>query len=82
MCSGPVMKASWISVVHEHRAHRDDAVGQALGGGDDVRHHAEILGGKRRAEAAEAGDDLVEDQQDAVLGADLAQPLADSPSAA
>ena len=28
---------------------------------------------ERRAEAAEAGDDLVEDQQDAVLVADLAQ---------
>ena len=37
--------------------------------------HAEIVGGERRAEAAEAGDDLVEDQQDAVLVADLAQPL-------
>ena len=36
---------------------------------------AEIVGGERRAEAAEAGDDLVEDQQDAVLVADLAQLL-------
>jgi hypothetical protein len=34
-----------------------------------------MLSGERRAEPAEAGDDLVEDQQDAVLGADLAQRL-------
>ena len=57
------------------RAHRDGAVGEALGGADDVGHHAEILGREAGAEAAEAGDDLVEDQQDAVLVADLAQPL-------
>jgi hypothetical protein len=30
---------------------------------------------RRACRAAEAGDDLVEDQQDAVLGADLAQAL-------
>ena len=59
----------------EHRAHRQRAVGEALGGGDEVGHHAEIVGGEGRAEAAEAGDDLVEDQQDAVLVADRAQAL-------
>jgi hypothetical protein len=32
-------------------------------------------GRERRAEAAETGDDLVEDQQDAVTVADLAQPF-------
>ena len=62
-------------LLHEHRAHRDDAVGDALGGGDDVGRDAEIVRGERRAETAEAGDDLVEDQQNAVLGADLAQLL-------
>ncbi len=36
---------------------------------------AVALGGEGVAEAAEAGDDLVEDQQDAVLVADLAQAL-------
>jgi len=34
-----------------------------------------MRGGERRAEAAEAGDDLVEDEQDAVLVADRAQAL-------
>ena len=60
---------------HQHRAHRHRAVGEPLGARDDVRRHAEFLRGERRAGAAEAGDHLVEDQQDAVLVADLAQAL-------
>ena len=40
-----------------------------------------FVGGERRAEPAEAGDDLVEDEQDAVLVADLAQRARGSPSA-
>jgi hypothetical protein len=36
---------------------------------------AEAVGGERRAEAAEAGDHLVEDQQDVVLVADRPQAL-------
>ena len=56
-------------------AHRHGAVGEALGHRDHVRRHAEVLRAERGAEATEAGDDLVEDQQDAVPGADLAQPL-------
>ena len=59
----------------EHRAHRDDAVGKTLGGDHDVRRHAEIVGRERRAQTAETGDHFVEDQQDAMLGADFAQPL-------
>ena len=51
------------------------ARGDALGEGQDVGRDAEALGGEGMAEAAEAGDDLVEDQQDAVLVADLAQAL-------
>jgi hypothetical protein len=34
-----------------------------------------MIGREGRSETAEAGDDLVEDQQDAVLVADLAQAL-------
>ena len=37
--------------------------------------HVEFLRGERRAGAPEARDDFVEDQQDAVLVADLAQSL-------
>ena len=57
----------------EHGAHRNHAVGQPFGGGHQVRLDAEIVGGERRGEAAEAGDDFIEDQQDAVLVAQLAQ---------
>ena len=59
----------------EHRAHRDDAVGQAFGGRHHVRLDVEVVGRERRAEAAETGDDFVENEQDAVLGAQLAQPF-------
>ena len=69
------MKASWIFSLTNTAPIGNDAVGEALGGGDDVRRDAEIVGGERRAEAAEAGDDLVEDQQDAVLVADRASRL-------
>ncbi len=62
-------------LAHEHAAHRDGGVGDALGDGHQVGDHAELLGGERGTEAPEAGDDFVEDQQDAVLGADLAQAL-------
>ena len=54
-------------VAHQHAAHRRRAVGDALGEGDHVRQHAVAFGGEGVAEPAEAGDDLVEDQQDAVL---------------
>ena len=61
--------------LHGDRAHRHGGVGQALRHRQDVGDDAEPVGAERRAEPAEAGDDLVEDQQDAVPVADLAQPL-------
>jgi hypothetical protein len=60
---------------HERRAHGNGAVGEALGAGEDVRQHVPFLGGEAGAQAPEAGDHLVEDEQDAVLVADLAQAL-------
>jgi hypothetical protein len=59
--------------MRQHRAHRHRAVGDALGQSHEVGHDARPLRGEGRAQAAEAGDDLVEDQQDAVPVADLAQ---------
>ena len=56
-------------------AHRDDRVGQALRRRDDVRQHAEPFRRRGITQATEAGDDLIEDQQDAVLVADFAQTL-------
>jgi hypothetical protein len=75
MCSGPLHEGVVDLLRGQHRAHRDDTVRQALGAGDEVRHHVEMVRGEGRAEPPEAGDDLVEDQEDAVLRADLPQPL-------
>ena len=57
----------------EHRAHGHGRVGEPLGGGQDVRLHVEVVGREARAKAPEAGNHLVEDEQDVVLVADLAQ---------
>ncbi|MNS81773.1 hypothetical protein D3C72_1154950 [compost metagenome] len=62
-------------VAADHAAQRNHAVGHALGEVQHVGHHAEIVRREVGAHAPEAGDDLVEDQQDAVLVADLAQAL-------
>jgi hypothetical protein len=62
-------------VTHHDAAHRDGARRDALGERDHVRHHAKALGSEGVAETAEPGDHLVEDQQDAMLVAQLAQPL-------
>ncbi len=51
---------------HDAR-HRHRRVGDALGEGDHVGLDVIPLGGEAGAEASEARDDLVEDQQDAVL---------------
>mmetsp|Transcript_6419 Transcript_6419/g.10979 ORF Transcript_6419/g.10979 Transcript_6419/m.10979 type:complete len:328 (-) Transcript_6419:189-1172(-) len=56
-------------------AHGDRAVGECLGHRDDVRLHAIALCGEGRAETSETGDNLVEDQKNAVVVADLAQTL-------
>ena len=59
----------------EHGAHRHGAAGESFRGGDEVRGDAEAVGGEAVAAAAECRDDLVEDQENAVAVADLAQPL-------
>src|SRR6185503_20336285 len=53
-------------VLDDDAAHRHGAVGDALGEGDHVRDNAIALSGKGIAEAAEAGDHLVEDEKNAV----------------
>jgi len=60
---------------HQHAAHRHRARGDALGEGDHVGNDAVALGGEGIAHAAKAGDDFVEDQQDAMPVADRAQLL-------
>lgn len=56
-------------------AHRNCAVGDAFRGADEIGNNAEIIRCKRFAEATEAGDDFIEDQKDAVLIGNSAQPL-------
>src|SRR5690606_38459717 len=56
-------------------AHGDGAVGQLLGHGHDVGGDAKVLSPGISAQAAQAGDDFIKDQQDVVLIANLAQAL-------
>jgi hypothetical protein len=62
-------------LLRDHGAAGHGRVGQALGAGDHVGSHIELHRRERIAESAEAGDDLVEDEQDVVLVADLADAL-------
>ena len=62
-------------IPHEHRAHGHRTVGEPLRRRAQIGQDAEALGSERLAEAAETGDDFVEDEQDAMLGADFAQAL-------
>ena len=65
-------------VVHgvggDHSAQRHGGRGDRLGEHHQIGLDAEVLRRERSAEASEAGDHLVEDEQDAVLARDLAQP--------
>ncbi len=51
------------------RRHGEVAAGEALADGHEVGAHAALLGGEERAGAAEAGGDLVADEQHVVLAA-------------
>src|SRR4029078_4274780 len=72
---GPAHEGFLNSLAHDHAAHRHRAVGDALRKGDDIGNDAVALGREWEAEAAEAVDDLVQDQQNSVFVADRAQPL-------
>ena len=63
------------AVAADHAAHRDHAVGDALGEVQHVGHDAVVVGTKVDTHAAKASDHLVKNQQDAVFVADLAQPF-------
>ena len=62
-------------VATDHPAQRNDAVGHALGKVQHVGHHAIEVSAKGYAQPPKAGDDLVENQQDAVAIADVAKAL-------
>ncbi|MNQ54777.1 hypothetical protein D3C85_688510 [compost metagenome] len=73
---GGVIDHSLIDfAAHPDRAHRHGAIGQALGADQQVGNDAKGLGRGSPADATEAGDDLVEDQQDAMAGREFAKTL-------
>ena len=67
----PLQTASEAMVIAE----RADAARQALAAGHDLGLQAVVLDREHLAGAAEAGLDLVGDQQDAALLADLVEPV-------
>src|ERR1700722_7314511 len=58
-----------------HRAHGYIAVGDCLSHRNHIRRDTEALRGKGLPRAAKATDHFIEDEQNSVLGADLAQPF-------
>src|SRR4029077_16763017 len=72
---GAAHKSVVDAFARDDAAHGHGTGGDALGEGDHVGRYAVTLGGEGVAEPAEAGDHLVEDQQNAVAVADRAQPF-------
>ena len=62
-------------ILHGNRAHGYGGVRQSLGHGHDIGHHAQALRTEIGAKPAKTRDDLIKNQQNAMLGADIAQPL-------
>src|SRR3990170_3888874 len=62
-------------LAQEHATHRYHAIGNALGEGNHVRYYAKAFGSEVSAHSSEAGYNFVEDQQDVIPGAYLAQAL-------
>ncbi len=56
----------------QHRRHRQEAAGQALGQAEEIRRDGGLLAGEQGARAAEANGDLICDQVRTVRVADLA----------
>ena len=58
-----------------NRPHGHGGIGQPLRHGHDIGRDTQAFRAEIGAEAAKAGDDLIKNQQNAVLGADITQPL-------
>ena len=73
---GAAARDPFVDLVgHQHRAHRRIAGGQPLRDGHQVRIDLFGFAGEQRARAAEAGDHLVGDEQDAEAPARVAHRL-------
>ncbi|MCY1223877.1 hypothetical protein D9M72_360170 [compost metagenome] len=74
--AGGAVGDAGIDLVGDHRrAHRDVAGGKPFGQRHDVRVDVFGFAGKHRAGAAEAGDDLVDDEEDVQLARGVAHGL-------
>ena len=71
-CSKRAEEALVDALGRERRGERQVAAGQPLGEAHEVGRDALLLAGEHRARAAEAGRDLVADEEDAELVAQLA----------
>ena len=71
---GPVA-ADVEARMRQHRRDRQDAAAERLAQHEDVGRHAIVLAGEHASGLAEAGRDLVEDQQRAVAIAGLAHAV-------
>ena len=58
-----------------NRPHGHGGIRQPLRHGHDIGRHAQAFRAEIGAKAAKAGDDLIINQQNAMLGADIAQAL-------
>ena len=62
-----------------HRTHRDDAIGQLLGGAHDVRGHGKRLGTKTRSTTAKPRYDFIKNQQNIMRATNFPQALQVAP---
>ena len=58
-----------------NRPHGHGGIGQSLGHGHDIRHHTQALRTEIGAKPTKTRDDLIKNQQNAMLGADIAEAL-------
>jgi hypothetical protein len=72
---GPAHEGIIDALAHQNAAHRHRAGCNALGEGENIRRYAEAFSGESRAEAAEARDHFIENQQNVIGTADVAQAL-------
>src|SRR5688572_14371303 len=72
---GPLHERVVDRIANKHRAHWDRTIRKSLRCRHDVWHDTEVISTERCTEPSEAGDDFIEDEQDAVLVADLSYSL-------
>ena len=72
---GVVLDGLEDALLRNHRTSGHRRVRETLGTGDHIRRHIKVVSGEGTAHTAETSDDLVKDEQNVVLGANLADAL-------